>query len=212
MVAFVNTGSISSKKSVRFPLEPRSWQNRFLVLLPTIKSQTLFALRKLRRDQREEAMQEVIARVYAAYVALVKRGRESIAYPTPLVRFALAQYRDGRRLGSRLNINDVMSPYCQRIRGIRRETFDGFELRGDAWQEVLVENGKSTPADIAATRVDFCNWLNSLPPSKRRVTEALASGDTTKEAAAKFSLSQARVSQLRLELKRSWFQFHGVTC
>ena len=37
------------------------------------------------------------------------------AYPSVLARCAVAQIKDGRLVGGRMNVKDVSSPYCQRV-------------------------------------------------------------------------------------------------
>jgi hypothetical protein len=37
-------------------------------------------------------------------------------YPSALARFGVAQTKDGRKVGGRLNVRDVSFPYCQRER------------------------------------------------------------------------------------------------
>ena len=68
---------------------------------------------------------------------------------------------------------------------------------------------RSTPADIAAMRVDFAAWLRQLERRKRAAAKLLASGAATCEAAAQLRLSPARISQLRRELKTDWARFQG---
>ena len=67
----------------------------------------------------------------------------------------------------------------------------------------------ATPAEVAACRIDFAEWLRRLTGRLRRIALALASGETTKGAAEKFGLSPARISQLREWLRKSWEAFQG---
>ena len=62
----------------------KSQQDRFLAMLPQIRRQALIAFRNQRFEVREELIQEVIANSYRAWVLLVRRGKESMVYPTPL--------------------------------------------------------------------------------------------------------------------------------
>jgi len=75
------------------------------------------------------------------------------------------------------------------------------------WRGIVVEDRQSGPADIAATRIDFSDWLAALPDRARHVAEHLAVGVPTNEAARRFKVSPARISQLRRELHESWRQF-----
>jgi DNA-binding NarL/FixJ family response regulator len=143
-----------------------------------------------------------------AFVRLIDRGLEEMIYATPLAQYAIRQVRDGRRVGRRLNKNDVSSSYAQRARGFKVENLDVYDRQEDEWKEVLVEDRHAGPAETAASRIDFADWLRSLPRRQRRVAETLATGETTKMAARRFRVSPGRISQIRRELMDDWEQFH----
>jgi hypothetical protein len=98
-----------------------------------------------------------------------------------------------------------------------RDQHRGFEIdrlgHGDReesqWEEIVVEDHRAGPAEIAACRIDFASWLRLLPIRRRKIALTLAGGETTSEAAKKFGVTPARVSQLRLWLKESWKGFQG---
>jgi hypothetical protein len=79
----------------------------------------------------------------------------------------------------------------------------------DPWQELLVEDRRSRPADVAALRIDFSEWLRGLSRRVRRIAGLLASGETTSAVAKLVGLTCGRISQLRRELERSWKMFQG---
>jgi hypothetical protein len=89
------------------------------------------------------------------------------------------------------------------------ERLDHFDREESQWQEIVVEDHRAGPAEIAACRIDFASWLRLLPVRRRKVALTLARGETTSEAAKKFGVTPARVSQLRLWLKESWEGFQG---
>jgi FixJ family two-component response regulator len=72
-----------------------------------------------------------------------------------------------------------------------------------------VEDHHAGPAEIAATRIDFGQWLNTLGSRRRRIAQVLATGETTSRVARQFRISPARVSQLRSELRAAWHAFQG---
>ena len=74
---------------------------------------------------------------------------------------------------------------------------------------MLVEDRKAGPADTAAARIDFGDWLLTLGGRRRGIAETLAEGETTSVTAAKFRVSLGRISQLRRELRDDWERFHG---
>ncbi len=74
---------------------------------------------------------------------------------------------------------------------------------------MLVEDGRATPADLAASRIDFPAWLDTLSDRDRRLALTLSRNEKTGDTARKFKISPARVSQLRQELAARWKAFHG---
>jgi hypothetical protein len=163
----------------------------------------------MRPEARAEAVQEIIADTLVAYVRLVELGKQDLAYPTPLVTYAIAKLRAGRRVGGRLNVRDVMSTHCQRRKSVMVERLDRFNEGADDWEGLVVEDRRASPADVAATRIDFREWLKALIPRNRRIAQTLASGESTAKVARLFNVSASRVSQLRQELRYSWYEFIG---
>jgi hypothetical protein len=178
-------------------------------MMPTIATYARLAFRHRNPEAREEAVEECLANALVAYVRLVQLDKVSLAYPTVLARYAVAQINDGRKVGSRLNVQDVSSAYCQRRKKIAVERLDKFDHDDHIWREILVEDRRAGPAEVAATRVDFSSWLKILPGRLRRIAEILASGETTTAVARRFCVSAGRISQIRGELCRSWQQFQG---
>jgi hypothetical protein len=75
--------------------------------------------------------------------------------------------------------------------------------------EILVEDNRATPADIARVRIDFADWLKTLPRRTRRIAEVLSTGETTSCVAKRFHVSAGRISQLRRQLYEGWLEFTG---
>lgn len=192
----------------RLPRAP-DWHDAFLAMLPAIRTQVRFAFRGLRPEAREDAVQEAIANALVAFVRLVQLDKTDVAYPTALARYAIAQVHDGRRVGNRLNVGDVLSPYAQKHKRIVVDRLDRFDEHNNEWIEAVVEDHRTPIPDQAAFRCDFPAWLTTLGRRNRRIAQALAVGQTTGYVAERFRLSQGRISQLRRELHRSWQAFHG---
>ena len=140
---------------------------------------------------------------------LIERGKAELAFAGPLARYAACQYLSGRRVGSRMNARDVTSHYCRQKKGVSLEQLDHIDDSTGEWEQLVVEDRRSTPANIAATRLDFRAWLESLPERTRHVAETLATGEATSHVARMFGCSASRVSQLRRELYRGWLAFTG---
>jgi RNA polymerase sigma factor (sigma-70 family) len=180
--------------------------DQFLDMLPRILSQARRAFRQLRPEHKDELVQEVVVNAYCAFMRLVHRGKAHIAFATPLANYAIRQVIAGRRVANKPSLRDVMSPPIHS--GIVVERLDVFDEVQGQWRQVLVEDRRATPAEIAAARIDVAAWLRSLSPRNRRIAKNLAMGETTTDVARKFNLSRPRVSQLREELKASWEKFH----
>jgi hypothetical protein len=184
-------------------------QHRFMDMLPTIYDQVRFAFRHELPERRNELIAEAIANCWVAFVKLVERDLQDVIYATPLAQFAIRQVVSGRKVGGKLNKNDITSEYAQRMKQITVERLTRYNKRKSMWLEMLVEDRKAGPAETAAARIDFADWLRTLGGRRQRIAETLAKGETTSVAAAKFKVSQGRISQLRRELHDDWERFHG---
>jgi hypothetical protein len=184
-------------------------RRRFMQLLPAIVRTARYSLRHLRGEALQDALQEVIANAFVAFVALVRRGKMDLAYGSVLGRLAAAQFRDGRRVGNSLCCHEVLSPYAQRLKNFNVESLDRREKDDeDAWREVLVEDKTAGPFDIVRTKLDMDAWLHSLPSRDRKVAQFLSLGNRTSDAARKFGVSEGRISQMRRSLEKSWTDFN----
>ena len=197
--------TLDRSKDDRIP----AWHPRFLAMVPAIRRTAEICFRKLRPDLRREMVDEVIVSALAGYARLVERGKEDLAFASALARFAVFQARQGRQVGTRLNVRDVTSRYAQLQKGIHVERLDQFNDEENCWQEIVVEDKKSTPADVAITRIDFAEWLGTMSALRRKIAQCLATGESTLEAARQFAVSPGRISQLRREFQASWQAFHG---
>ena len=101
------------------------------------------------------------------------------------------------------------SEYCQRVKHLTLERLDRFDREEKVWQEVLVTDRHVDPADLAASRIDFPAWLETLKRRDRKIAMKLAFGEQPGRVARKFRLTAGRISQLRRELHDAWNRFHG---
>lgn len=181
----------------------------FAELLPAVTAQVRRAFRRLTPELREDAMQAAVGDAYAAYVRLCRMGRRSLAYATPLARYAVRRFHAGRRLGCRLNTFDVLSPYRRRGHECCVHSLEGGDDGDGRWQAVVVEDRRSGPAETAAVRLDFAEWLRQLSPRRRRVARLLAGGEATASAARLLAVTPGRISQYRRELEAAWRAYQG---
>jgi hypothetical protein len=178
------------------------WHHRFLALVPAVRRCAEFSFRTLRPDLRKEMVDEVVVNALVAFARQL--GKEELAFPSSLAEYAVKQVR-------RLNIRDVSSRYAQQRKGFQVERLDQFDSDDGEWREVLVEDNRCSPADLACCRIDFAAWLATMSSLRRQIAQCLATGTSTAEAAERFALSPGRISQLRREFQESWDAFHGAT-
>ena len=186
-----------------------AWNEKFMSMLPVIVRYAKIAFRGLGPEAREECVQAVVCNACSAVARLAQLGKLDLAYASVLARFGVRQVRDGRKLGGSLNVCDISSEYCQRAKCLILERLDQYDQTEDCWQEILIPDQTCTPAELAASRIDFPAWLKTLKPRNRRIAQFLARGNRTSDAARTFGVSQGRVSQLRKELKAAWEAFTG---
>ncbi len=185
-------------------------REQFGSLLPEIQQNIFFRFRHLNPELREDRTAEAVALAFEMFVRLVRKGKAELAYPGPLGNYAVRQVMDGRQCGSPLNVNDLSSWHCQKQTGVQARSLHRQDRDSDRWQEMVVEDRSAGPADVAVTRIDFRDWLQTLDNKKRHAAEILASGETTQAVANRLQLSAARISQLRRELMDAWNEFQGL--
>jgi len=200
---------LATARNPKRQVSSRRRNDKFLQLLPAIREQAEYAFRGIPLEAREELIQEVVAQSYALFVRLAQRRKLALVFATPLTRFAVGKVRAGRRLASRRNRRDIMSPRACVTKGFTIERLDHFNLQTGQWCEALVEDRTAGPAQIAETRIDFADWLKTLSTRDRQLAEKLALGETTGRVARMFRVSAARVSQLRRDLCENWRHFVG---
>ena len=185
-----------------------AWHEDFINMLPRIRQSARVALLNLPGEARDEAIAEVVASSFVAYARLVELGKPELAYPTVLARYGVAQYRSGRRVGTRAN---GLCVYSQGARCQNGHELHNIRAAGDyePWKEQLVENHRTPVPDQAGFRIDLAEFLHALPNRDRDIAEQLAVGHRPGEVARRFGLSDGRVSQLRRELGQDWDAFHG---
>ncbi len=180
-------------------------------MLPALRRQIALQARSVLRHQREEFEANALGLACEMFQRLVHRGRAELAYSTPLATYACRPARAGRQCGGSLNVCDVTSRHCQKRNGVRGRSLNRIDPQSGRWQELIVEDRQASPADVAATRIDFQAWLETLSPQKRQIAEALASGESTQILARDFQLSAGRISQVRRELHTAWEELQQQT-
>ena len=200
---------IAPARPVRCKKSPPAWHAAFEAMAPIIERHAKIAFRNLDVEAREEAVQETICNACCAFARLVELNKVDVAYPSALARFGVAQTKAGRRTGGKLNCRDILSEYCQQKKKLVVERLDQFDVDEEGWAEILIEDQRAGPAEIAASRIDFSTWLHRLPRRLRKIATFLATNETTSAAAKRFRVSPGRISQIRKQLHQAWSQFQG---
>jgi hypothetical protein len=183
------------------------WQTGFLQLLPSLQRYAHFALRGLAGEAQEDGVSEVIANCLCAYRRLSERDELQRAFASVLVRYAVAKYYRGRRLGTVQCSRDVYSTRARKEAGIEIRSLGapGEQLGG--WMECLTDNRRTPVPDQAHFRIEFPRWLRTQTRRNRQIAEQLSMGCSTAEVASRFKVSSGRISQIRRELYDSWRTF-----
>ena len=129
---------IAPAKPHRMSNRTPAWHAEFVRMMPAIARQARISFRHLDPDAKAEAIQDVICNACTAFVRLAELGKLDLAYPSVLARFAVAQVRDGRKVGCKLNVHDVLSPYCRRRKNVVVERLDHFDDEENQWAEAVV--------------------------------------------------------------------------
>lgn len=115
------------------------------------------------------------------------------ATPSTIARFAVLSTSAQRHVNRSMRSLDS-TKRMQRTDTARDYEFDVKQLGND----------RDDPAEIAAFRIDFSQWLASLKERDRAIAEMLARGDTTTEVAQHLGCTAGNVSQYRAKLAASW--------
>ncbi len=183
------------------------WHREFLSLVPVVERRAHYAFRHYGAEARQEAVQSTIAAALDGYLRLKQRGLPQAGFVGALARFAILRVQDGRSLGSRRRAGDMLAPARPRRPGFRWQRTALVESSSADWQDLLVVDRHVSPADLAAFRIDFAEWLQRLPSRLSAVALRLALGDTASEVAQQCDVSAPRISQYRAQLAAHWDTF-----
>ncbi len=210
------TGSLTSSPLNNF------LHQKFLALLPRIERHAQFSFRMVRcAVRRKDAVQECLALAWKWFVRLHERGKNIDEFVQHFVVLVAKAVKSGRRLSGMAKSKDVMNEYCQARHGFKVETLPVSsrapqeqlyaQPRGqamhDALEERLQDNMTTPVPEQVAFRIDWPDFFATLTARDRQLAEYLALGNRGTNAAAKFRLSRARVTQLRQQWRQEWRRF-----
>ncbi len=183
-------------------------QTPFLAIVPDLTRYAYSRFRFYSPDAREEAGAEAVAHAWVAYTGLVQRGRGEVIQKPGFVINCVHPVVSGRPAGGCSSATEALSRQVQRRRGFQVRSICSPQPEGGMLQNLL-EDRRTSPADLAAFRMDFGAWLARQSPRHRRMMKLLASGEQASRVADRFGISRPRVSQLRLAWRAAWARFLG---
>jgi hypothetical protein len=131
-----------------------------------------------------------------------------MGFISAIATYAARAVKNGRGICGQTNSKDVLSPLAQRDRGFTVGLLPEPRLMADkVFATALTDNAFTPVLDQVAFRHDFALWRRRLSRRDRRIMHDLMIGERTQTVSRKYGISEARVSQLRRELKQSWNVF-----
>ena len=150
---------------------------------------------RLKGDDYDDVLQELSAIAYEMYLSLVKRGKE--VFYTPITRFAIGRYKEGRRfLGS--DSTDVLS---ERTRQLGRTDVCNRDTLH------LMVDRKTDTAESVHLHIDFQEWYHRQTPKDQRIINLLAMGESPSDVARACDVSPATITYRRKYYGKSWKKY-----
>lgn len=118
------------------------------------------------------------------------------AKPSDIAYYACLRVKTGRQF--RQSSRSIEGPNPRRRKKPQREAADVGRV---------IARGSANPQSVATVIVDYAEWVPTLTPRERGFLEAFLRGDSTKEIAARYKVTAARVSQMRRKLLDYWKAF-----
>jgi len=186
-------------------------QAEFIALLPKIEYTVQVRLRHIAcSDRRADLICEAIALCWKWYIGLSRKERSPAEFLYTFAALAARAALSGRRLCGCEKTRDALSPLCQRKQKFVVSPLpDTSGLIGNMFDEALIDNTQTPVPDQVQFRLDFPRWRASLGERSRILMDAMVEGHRTNELAAVFNVTQARISQVRRELRDGWLTICG---
>ena len=181
------------------------------VLLPHIQRQGECYFRHIKNKvQKKEIIAEMIALGWKWVVRINEQGKDPCQFAITLAILLARAVWSGRRLCGQEKAHDVMSRRTQYLNSFQIQPLSLYETGEDFDElEALVDNTRTPPADQAAFRIDFQDWVRTHCQRNRRIIHELMVGHRTKDVARMNGTTAGRISQLRREFCQDWRRFCG---
>lgn len=204
------------------PQAPTHLQDAFLELVSRIETHGHIFFRHMRCSHKKaDAIQEMQSLGWMWFLRLAQRGKDVNQFVTVFVTLLARAVNNGRRLAGMNKAKDAMNEKAQRRHGFKVESLPssprtshenlhanphGQETQ-DALEEILQDNTQTPVPEQVAFRQDFPAWRLTRSERDRRLVDDLMVGERTQDVAARYGLTQGRVSQLRRDFLKDWRWF-----
>jgi RNA polymerase sigma factor (sigma-70 family) len=154
-----------------------------------------------RRFDFDDVIQELVGFALETYRSLIRRGKE--VYFTPIMKYAIKRYREGRRFAIGSNTTDILSEQTQKLG--RSDTCQLSVFDGEPGHRGFCFHQQQPDVfDMVQMRIDFSTWLTDQTPRDQNIIKALSHGFTTNEVAKMHGVSASLISQYRKKYADSW--------
>lgn len=188
------------------------WAAEFVALVGATRARAWSAFRYVRcTDTRLDKVAEVVAMAWVRWHSLIDRGEDPRPVAGAIAGYSISAVRAGFTLGTHKTTTDVLVPAAQRCHRFRvvRLTVNCSRKTNVSCRE-LIDPAAANPAELAAARVDWDEWSQSLPPVQRCACGYFVEGYTNHETARTMRIGTDRVKRARRKLKNSWRSYCQV--
>ena len=177
----------------------------FESLLEKMMPHFKFFARKMKRQHKrfdfDDCLQDLVGMALEMYHSLVKRGKE--VFYTPLVKYAIGHYREGRRFTG-TNTTDILSHQTQILERSEVCSLDQFD---DADRRRILKSREPDIFRAVQTKLDYQTWYHRQSTRDQQIIDDLAMSETTNAVAKKFGVSAGLISIKRKTFANSWNNF-----
>ncbi|MFZ2653588.1 MAG: hypothetical protein WAX69_01610 [Victivallales bacterium] len=176
-------------------------------IYPIIRNTVPRTARPMGSEDHEELVQDATASAAEMLEAMEKSGR--VPLPHSIAYYSIQRTKSGRRSYGDIR-SDVMSPGFQMdhdgsVCSMQEPAGDEEDLTvGDA-----IASKSEDMASKVLRQIDWDAFLDTLDVRKRRIVEELMLGFGTSEIAKLFSVSAARITQIKREIAQDIKEFMG---
>jgi hypothetical protein len=170
-----------------------------------IRHRASFKVRHLRGHARQEALAEIEAFAWYAFLRLAARGDDPAGWVSTVVDFAAGRYKEGRRFAGRVPLQDALSEEGRRRRGQLVASLplgDGDKVPAEV--RAALRHRAPGPAAEAILRADWEEFQKTLTARERALVGGLEAGMNLTEIAQQQGVSKAATQDMRRTVARKW--------